>query len=231
MLYHREKLLDKIKNKNGLSILHYLVMVVIVAILLMFVVDGYIRHLQDVCRTYDSEEVDEALMIAKIQYIFDGAPARVIYYYDADTKQVYTRDKFSRDDRIDIRGYGRTLAYQNRNQETGAVGVPNRGNEKYRVTATNYDDGVTITRDDITHNHKSFFDNIIQSITGMDNPDGAQFLAISFKDGKLEHARWRGPVLYYYDWTIMTQSEKDQLNTAELATIRLDAPKDSEFYK
>jgi len=219
---------SKLSNDHGLAMIHYILMVAILLIILMFVADGYIRHLQDVARTYDSEEVNEAVSLATNQYLFDSAPAQIIYYYDAETKQVYTRDHFSRNDRVDIKGYGRTLAFQNLNLETGAIGIPNRGSEKYRKDLGNLDEGVSTTRDDVTHN-STFFDNIIENITGLGNASGAQFLAISFKDGALEQVRWRGPVLYYYDWTIMTKSERDQLTTDELAIIRLDAPDGSEF--
>lgn len=217
---------QKMKGISGLALVHYILMVLIAVIVLMFFIDGYIRHLQDAARTYDSEEVNEAIAIATTQYLFDSAPSKIIYYYDAETKQVYPREYFRRSDRIDIKGYGRTLAYQNKNKETGAVGIPNRGLEKYRDTMGELDGGAVTTRDDVTHN-STFFDNIIMNVTGLGNASGAQFLAISFKDGQLEQARWRGPVLYYYDWTIMTESERSQLNTDELSVIRVDAPEGS----
>ncbi len=219
----------KMRSDNGLAAIHYILMVLILLILLMFVAEGYIRHLQDVARTYDKEEVNEAIALATTQYLMDGAPQKVIYYYDAETKQVYTRDHFKKHDRVDIKGYGRTLAYQNRKLETGAVGIPNRGAEKYRKDIGKLDTGVSTTRDDVTHN-SSFFDNIFENITGLGNASGAQFLAISFADGALVQVRWRGPVLYYYDWTLMTESEKSQLTSDELGIIRVDAPEGSIFY-
>ena len=215
-----------LSESRGLATIHYILMILILLIILMFFADGYIKHLQDAARTYDAQEVNEALTLAATQYLFDGAPQKIIYYYDAETKQVYPREHFRRNDRVDIKGYGRTLAYQNRNNETGAVGIPNRGSEKYRENMGGLDAGAVTTRDDVTHN-STFFDNIIMNITGLGNASGAQFLAISFKDGQLEQARWRGQVLYYYDWTIMTESERSQLTTDELSVIRVDAPEGS----
>ena len=81
----------RLRDRRGLAAVHYILMVLIVLVLLMFVVDGYMRHLQDIAMTYDCEEVDEAVACAKTQYLMDGAPGAVVYYYDAETKQVYTR--------------------------------------------------------------------------------------------------------------------------------------------
>ena len=200
----------RLRDRRGLAAVHYILMVLIALVLLMFVVDGYMRHLQDIAMTCDCEEVNEAVACAKTQYLMDGAPGAVVYYYDAETKQVYTRDHFPAQDRVDLKGYGRSLEFQNRKAQTGAIGVPNRGDERYRK--------------DVTHN-RTFFDNIRQNVTGLGDSDGAQFLAISFSaDGQLSMVRWRGPVLYYYDYRMMSAEEKVALTGEERALIAEDAP-------
>ncbi len=220
----------RMKRNQGLAAVHYVLMVLIVLILLMFVVEGYLRHLQDIAMTYDVEEVHEAVACAKTQYLMDGVPGAMVYYYDAATKQVYPRDYFKTEDRIDLTGYGRSLEFQNRKSETGAVGVPNRGDERYRTAIGRLDDGTTTTSNDVTHN-RSFFNNILQNITGLGDPSGAQFLAISFSAaGQLQMVRWRGPVLYYYDWTIMSEEEKDALTSKEKDIIASDAPEGSQLF-
>ena len=214
----------RLRDRRGLAAVHYILMVLIVLVLLMFVVDGYMRHLQDIAMTCDCEEVNEAVACAKTQYLMDGAPGAVVYYYDAETKQVYTRDHFPAQDRVDLKGYGRSLEFQNRKAQTGAIGVPNRGDERYRKAIGRLDDGTTTTSNDVTHN-RTFFDNIRQNVTGLGDSDGAQFLAISFSaDGQLSMVRWRGPVLYYYDYRMMSAEEKVALTGEERALIAEDAP-------
>lgn len=215
---------DRLCDRRGLAAVHYILLVLIALVLLMFVVDGYMRHLQDIAMTYDCEEVNEAVACAKTQYLMDGAPGAVVYYYDAESKQVYTRDHFPAQDRVDLIGYGRSLEFQNRQAQTGAVGVPNRGDERYRTAIGRLDDGTTTTSNDVTHN-RTFLDNIRQNVTGLGDPDGAQFLAISFaQDGQLSMVRWRGPVLYYYDYRMMSAEEKAALTGEERELIAEDAP-------
>lgn len=214
----------RLRDRRGLAAVHYILMVLIALVLLMFVADGYMRHLQDIAMTYDCEEVNEAVACAKTQYLMDGAPVAVVYYYDAESKQVYTRDHFQEKDRIRLKGYGRSLAFQNRQAQTGAIGVPNRGDERYRTAIGRLDDGTTTTSNDVTHN-RTFLDNIRQNVTGLGDPDGAQFLAISFaQDGQLSMVRWRGPVLYYYDYRMMSAEEKAALTGEERELIAEDAP-------
>lgn len=220
----------RIQEKQGLAAVHYILLVLIVLILFMFVVEGYLRHLQDIAMTYDCEEVNEAIACAKTQYLMDGAPGEMVYYYDAATKQVYPRAHFETKDRINLKGYGRSLEFQNRKAQTGAVGVPNRGDERYRTAIGRLDDGTTTTSNEVTHN-RSFFDNILQNVTGLGDPSGAQFLAISFgQDAQLQMVRWRGPVLYYYDWTIMSEAEKAVLTSEEKDIIASDAPEGSKLF-
>ena len=102
----------RLRDRRGLAAVHYILMVLIALVLLMFVVEGYMRHLQDIAMTYDCEEVNEAVACAKTQYLMDGAPGAVVYYYDAETKQVYTRDHFQEKDRIKLKGYEHSLVDQ-----------------------------------------------------------------------------------------------------------------------
>ena len=137
---------------------------------------------------------------------------------------MYTRDHYQEKDRIRLKGYGRSQEFHNRQAQTRPNGLPNRGDERYRTAIGRLDDGTTTTSNDVTHN-RSFFDNIRQNVTGLGDPEGAQFLAISFaQDGQLSMVRWRGPVLYYYDYRMMSAEEKAALNGEERELIAEDAP-------
>lgn len=177
----KNKPINKILSSSGLALPHYLLIAGIVAVLLSIAAQGYIHHIWDVRMTFDQEEVDEALKLGANQYLSDGRTGAVTYYYDAAEKAMTDREGMKR-----IVGYGRSRAAQNKHQETGAVGIPNRGGK-----------------------------------------DGAQFLAISFDAaGTNETARWQGQTLRYYDWTIMTKSERDGLTDAEFDMIQASAPAD-----
>ena len=41
----------RLRDRRGLAAVHYILMVLIALVLLMFVVEGYMRHLQDIAMT------------------------------------------------------------------------------------------------------------------------------------------------------------------------------------
>ncbi len=112
----------KLRGRSGLSRLVFLLLCGIAAMLLLFIVEGYIRHLDDAKLTFDKDQVYEALELAKIQYLSEGCPAGITYYYDAERARMVPFDEIG-----NIVGYGRSSAAHNRHGETGALGIPNLG--------------------------------------------------------------------------------------------------------
>ncbi|MGN0362685.1 MAG: hypothetical protein ACI4ET_07580 [Bilifractor sp.] len=67
-----------------------------------------------------------------------------------------------------------------------------------------------------------------KGIPNLGGKNGAQFLAISVEDnGNKVYARWQGHKLTAYDYTIMTASEKQRLNTEQIDQIRQDEKNNS----
>ena len=118
------RLREKLKREDGIGLAEAMLLVLILGILLLFLRDGYIRHVQEIRLTFDREQVDEAVSLAQRQYLTEGRSGPVTYYYDAERKCLTGKDGSAR-----IRGYGRSLAAQNRRGETGASGVPNKGKD------------------------------------------------------------------------------------------------------
>lgn len=112
----------KLRGCRGMSSLVVLLLCGIAAMLLLFIVEGYIRHLDDAKMTFDKDQVHEALELAKIQYLSEGGGGPVTYYYDAEHGRMVSFDEIG-----SVVGYGRCSAAQNRHGETGAVGIPNMG--------------------------------------------------------------------------------------------------------
>lgn len=112
----------KLSGRRGMTWTVFLLLCGIAAMLLLFIVEGYLRHLDDAKMTFDKQQVHEALELAKIQYLSEGCPAGTTYYYDAERAKMVPFEEIA-----NIDGYGRSSASQNRHGETGAVGIPNRG--------------------------------------------------------------------------------------------------------
>ena len=114
----------KLRSRRGITWPVFLLLCGIAAMLLLFVVEGYIRHLDDAKMTFDKQQVHEALELAKVQYLSEGCPPGITYYYDAERAKMVPFDEID-----NIVGYGRSDAAHNRHGETGAVGIPNLGGE------------------------------------------------------------------------------------------------------
>ena len=114
----------KLRSRRGMTWPVFLLLCGIAAMLLLLVVEGYIRHLDDAKMTFDKQQVHEALELAKVQYLSEGCPAGITYYYDAEHARMVPFDEI-----VNVAGYGRSSASHNRNGETGAVGIPNLGGE------------------------------------------------------------------------------------------------------
>ena len=116
----------KKESKRGFTNAVYILLVLIFLMLLTFLYDGYCNHLLDMARTYDHEEVTEAITAASVLAV-SNVPMETVFYYDSTSKQAYTRSQVQKEN-IVIKGYGRTREWGNRNMETGARGIPNTGN-------------------------------------------------------------------------------------------------------
>ena len=112
----------KLRSRRGMTWPVLLLLCGIAAMLLLFAVEGYIRHLDDAKMTFDKQQVYEALELAKVQYLSEGCPAGTTYYYDAERAKMVPFDEI-----VNIVGYGRSDAAHNRHGETGALGIPNLG--------------------------------------------------------------------------------------------------------
>lgn len=115
---------EKLHSRHGISTAVALLLCGIAAMLLLLVVEGYLRHLDDAKMTFDKQQVHEALELARMQYLGDGCPGGITYYYDAERGKMVSFDEIG-----DIVCYGRCSAKQNRRGETGALGIPNLGSE------------------------------------------------------------------------------------------------------
>ncbi len=109
------------RRKRGISLRLFLLLVVtIVAVILVFVIPGYLHHVENGRMTMDIQSVQTMEDVASITYLQDGASGFTRYYYDELTHTCLTEEK-----RGTIQGYGRSFANQNENAETGAAGIPN----------------------------------------------------------------------------------------------------------
>jgi len=107
-----------------------LIVILVVAVVLMagwFAYDAYVEHIKQMKLDYDITMVNEAEDCATVQYLTDGCPGVMVYYYDA-TKKICV-DSTDYVWRVDIEGYGMSSEEQNLNGETGAVGIPNLGGD------------------------------------------------------------------------------------------------------
>lgn len=114
----------KLRSRRGMTWPVFLLLCGIAAMLLLFAVEGYLKHLNDAKMTFDKQQVHEALELAKVQYLSEGCPAGTTYYYDAERARMVPFEEI-----VNIVGYGRADAAHNRHGETGALGIPNLGGE------------------------------------------------------------------------------------------------------
>jgi hypothetical protein len=114
--------LDRIKDSRGISRLAAILLAGVAAMCVLFIADGYIRHLQQAKLLFDQTQVANAIKLAKVQYMEDGEPDGITYYFDAERSEMVGWDQIGR-----INGYGRSSRAQNADAQTGAKGIPNTG--------------------------------------------------------------------------------------------------------
>jgi hypothetical protein len=189
---------SRLCSENGVARLIVLLTVAVIAVYACFAAAGYIQHLNDAKMTFDSEEVDEAKALAKHQYVLDGASGGITYYYDADGKKLTDASTYK--GKINIAGYGRSDAKHNANAETGALGIPNKG-----------DDGGA-----------QFLAIVIDPAGNYSEAGGNVF---ENSEGLMISARWQGSYLTYYDYKLMTDAERSRLTSAQKDQIEKDRQK------
>lgn len=130
----------KLRSCRGMTLPVLLLLCGIAAMLVLFIVEAYLGHLNDAKMTFDKDQVREAIELAKIQYLSEGCPAGTTYYFDAERAKMVPFDEI-----VNIVGYGRSSAAHNRHGETGALGIPNlggRGGAQFLAIAIEDDDTV-----------------------------------------------------------------------------------------
>ena len=113
---------ERLKSRSGIAWLTAILLAAVIAMALWFVVDAYREHLKDVRMTFDRDQVATALRNAKVQYLTDGCPYGITYYYDAERVTFCSFKEIEQ-----IKGYGRCYKDENLHGETGAPGIPNLG--------------------------------------------------------------------------------------------------------
>ena len=116
---------SKLHDRSRAALLVVLLIIAVAAaVIMIIIVPAYQQHLRDAKMTFDKETVATAHDVAAVDYLQDGGNGLVIYYYDEITHKCLNRDEIGT-----IKPYGRSLAAQNKNAETGAVGIPNLGDK------------------------------------------------------------------------------------------------------
>ncbi len=118
---------DKLRSTRGIGLIFVVLLVAIAAVALSILQLGYQQHLKNERRFYDENTVLTAERVARETYILDMKSGGITYYYDAVKRTVTDASTFK--EKVDIPGYGRCSEAENKNCETGAVGIPNTGGE------------------------------------------------------------------------------------------------------
>lgn len=115
----------RIHNEDGMIWpIAILLTAVIAAAILFIVIPGYREHLRNARIEMDSTSVATATDIAKVTYLQNGEQGLVTYYYDERSHKCLLLDEIDT-----IEPYGRSSEEDNRNQITGAKGIPNLGKD------------------------------------------------------------------------------------------------------
>lgn len=118
---------EKIRSKSGIALIFVVLIAAIIAVCLSIFYLGYQKHLRNSRRLFDEVTVDTAERVAKETYILDIRSGGVTYYYNDIHRTVTDASTF--EGKVDIPGYGRSYASENENNETGAIGIPNKGED------------------------------------------------------------------------------------------------------
>ena len=117
----------RLKSRSGIATLVFLL---VIAVSIMAAIVGYYeyqRYLEKMKLLLDKEQVVAAERCARNTYLLDMLSGAITYYYDADTKMCIDASQI--EGAALIKGYGRSSQKANREGETGALGIPNKGDE------------------------------------------------------------------------------------------------------
>ena len=118
---------EKLRSNSGIALIFIVLIGAIAAVSLSILYLGYQQHLKHARRLFDEVTVTTAERVAKETYILDIRTGGVTYYYDGIHRSVTDSARY--DGKVDLEGYGMSYASENRNAETGAVGIPNKGED------------------------------------------------------------------------------------------------------
>ncbi len=117
----------KLRSKSGIGLIFVILVAAILAVCASIFYLGYQQHLKNSRLLFDELTVTTAERVAKEAYILDLRSNGVTYYYDGIHRNVFDASTFK--GKVDLEGYGRCYASENANGETGAVGIPNKGED------------------------------------------------------------------------------------------------------
>ena len=112
----------KCRESRGIAWITFVVLVLTIAISALFIWDGYMAHVNRAKLLFDQTQVSNAIKAAKVQYMQDGFPDGITYYFDAEGSRMTDWSKIG-----EIKGYGRSDEKHNTRGQTGALGIPNLG--------------------------------------------------------------------------------------------------------
>ena len=118
---------EKLRSNSGIALIFIVLIGAIAAVSLSILYLGYQQHLKNSRRLFDEVTVTTAERVAKETYILDIRTGGVTYYYDGIHRSVTDSARY--DGKVDLEGYGMSYASENKNAETGAVGIPNKGED------------------------------------------------------------------------------------------------------
>lgn len=139
--YMKKRLQQKLHSDRGVILPIVILSIAVIAALVLFVViPGYQEHLRNAKIQADVQTVATAKDVASVTYLQDGGGDLVTYYYDELSHKCLLRKDIDR-----IEPYGRCSAKDNKNNVTGAKGVPNFGdNGGAQLLAITIADGTII---------------------------------------------------------------------------------------
>ena len=116
---------EKLRSESGIALIFVLLIVAILAVCASIVYLGFQQHLKNSRLLFDEVTVTTAERVAKETYILDLRSSGVTYYYDGIHRDVI--DASTVKGKVNLTGYGRCYESENLKGETGAAGIPNKG--------------------------------------------------------------------------------------------------------
>ena len=116
---------EKLRSRSGIALIFVILIIAILAVCASIVFLGYQQHLKNSRLLFDELTVTTAERVAKENFILDLRTSGVTYYYDGIHRNVI--DASTVKGKVGLTGYGRCYESENRKGETGAIGIPNKG--------------------------------------------------------------------------------------------------------